>query len=243
MALLLCNCRSIAAKIARIHDVSASTALPLPLPPPLPCLARGSPPNPDNTRSRCCPVQVERQLAALHNQLHVNVAPRKQALELLRHKIEEENRQVGAGPWRASSCALAGAGAIGVRWGVHRLGRTWGGTWLHIRWHAGERTRGVLDAATACAAAPQIDAHRAAHAKAKAAMEAAAAALAAAEQRKAQLSEELTMLVLQSSGAQLRVRVLGRAARGGWRGAAARGNRRDGGMCCWLPLHLGSAAT
>jgi len=38
---------------------------------------------------------VERQLAALHNQLHVNVAPRKQALELLRHKIEEENRQVG----------------------------------------------------------------------------------------------------------------------------------------------------
>lgn len=39
-------------------------------------------------------------------------------------------------------------------------------------------------------------------------MEAAAAALAAAEQRKAQLSEELTMLVMQSSGAQMRVSVM-----------------------------------
>ncbi|PRW56976.1 hypothetical protein C2E21_3803 [Chlorella sorokiniana] len=86
--------------------------------------------------------EVERQLAALHNQLHVNVAPRKQALELLRHKIEEENRQ--------------------------------------------------------------IDVHRSAYSKAKAAMDAAAAALAAAEQRKGQLSEELTMLVMQSSGAQMR---------------------------------------
>ncbi len=53
---------------------------------------------------------------------------------------------------------------------------------------------------------PQIDVHRAAFSKAKAAMEAAAAALAAAEQRKGQLSEELTMLVMQSSGAQMRVR-------------------------------------
>lgn len=51
----------------------------------------------------------------------------------------------------------------------------------------------------------EIDRHRAAYRRAKAAMEEAAAALAAAEQRKAQLSEELTMLVQQSAGAQLKV--------------------------------------
>lgn len=60
---------------------------------------------------------MERQLASLHNQLHVNVAPRKQALELLRHKIEEENRQVGG--W-----ARAGHGwEAGPARGVYGWGR------------------------------------------------------------------------------------------------------------------------
>lgn len=61
---------------------------------------------------------------------------------------------------------------------------------------------------------PQIDVHRAAFSRAKAAMEAATAALAAAEQRKSKLSEELTMLVMQSSGAQMRVRGGGYAGQG-----------------------------
>lgn len=145
-----------------------------------------------------CHPQVERQLAALHNQLHVNVAPRKQALELLRHKIEEENRQVR-------------------RWGV--AGRAADGLFVEgSRPCPCSRKRNASacsqQASPLCPTSPgsvQIDVHRAAHSKAKAAMDAAAAALAAAEQRKAKLSEELTMLVMQSSGAQMRVR-----RGGGW---------------------------
>lgn len=38
--------------------------------------------------------EVERQLSALQNQLHVNVGPRKQGLEHLRHLIEEENKKI-----------------------------------------------------------------------------------------------------------------------------------------------------
>lgn len=85
--------------------------------------------------------EVERQLSDLQLSLHVNVGPRKQALEHLRGKIEEQN-------------------------------------------HA-------------------IDGHRAAFRKAKAAMEEAATALAAAEKEKAELSQQLTMLVTQSAGAQM----------------------------------------
>ena len=100
--------------------------------------------------------EVERQVQQLQNQLHVNVAPRQQALEHLRHRVEEQNRI--------------------------------------------------------------IDKHRAAFRKAQAAMQEAAAALAAAEAQKARLSDELTMLVTQSAGAQLRVR----RRRGG------AGGRREG---------------
>lgn len=123
-----CPCRSIAAKISRIHEVGAAAAAavsctcwkeegrPRPLvSSQLPCTcflaqsAASSTKHGPYTLGLPFPpaLQVERQLAALHNQLHVNVAPRKQALELLRHKIEEENRQVGGrGRGRHWDCKL-----------------------------------------------------------------------------------------------------------------------------------------
>jgi hypothetical protein len=51
--------------------------------------------------------EVERELSGLQLQLHVNVGPKKQALEMMRRKIEEQNERVGEAQRRHTATAAA----------------------------------------------------------------------------------------------------------------------------------------